>query len=370
MSKNFSAPRSVANPASVRHTSPSFSAVMAPVTPSASAVTGLPSAVRATSMRPSRCLRSIRSSARQRAAMISDAEVIRNPPSRGTPSIRPPSPTMTLRSARSFTSRIRFHATWRTSMPSGLPWCTWLSSAAASRLWAEVIAWKSPVKCRLISSIGTTCDRPPPVPPPFMPSVGPIDGSRRAMTGRPPTRHSAWPSPMVMVVLPSPAGVGVIEETTTSLPSGRPARAASAATRTLALSWPYGIHSSAPRPSSRAISAIGRGLRSASGRDGVEVGIGHDLLQPVGNGNHLGGGRVPAGVERVTGGDQVPGLVVDLVGEAEAGAPALAHPRGDLEQLVETGRLDVLDESLHHRQVHALVHPRHGPAVFTQILHA
>src|SRR5260370_1781058 len=26
--------------------------------------------------------------------------------------------------------------------------------------------------------------------------------------------------------------------------------------------------------------------------DGVEVGIGHDLLQPVGNGNHLGGGRM------------------------------------------------------------------------------
>ena len=30
-------------------------------------------------------------------------------------------------------------------------------SCAASRLFAEVMAWKSPVKCRLMSSIGTTC---------------------------------------------------------------------------------------------------------------------------------------------------------------------------------------------------------------------
>ncbi len=280
MSKNFSAPRSVAKPASVRQMSPSFSAsrvastelqpcamlakgppctsagvpsivctrfgwiasrssaAIAPVTPSASAVTGLPSAVSATSIRPSRCLRSIRSSARQSAAMISEAEVMRKPASRGTPSMRPPSPTTTSRRARSLTSRMRFHATWRTSMPSGLPWWRWLSMAAASRLCAEVIAWKSPVKWRLISSIGTTCDLPPPVPPPFMPSVGPIDGSRSAITGRAPTRQSACPMPMVMVVLPSPAGVGVMDETTTSLPSGRSRRAASAPTRTLALSWP------------------------------------------------------------------------------------------------------------------------------------
>ena len=147
---------------------------------------------------------------------------------------RPP----TLRSARSLTSRTRFHSTWRTSMPSALPWWRWLSSAAASRLWAEVIAWKSPVKWRLMSSIGTTCERPPPVPPPFMPSVGPIDGSRSAMTGRAPIRQSACPSPMVMVVLPSPAGVGVMDDTTTSLPSGWSRRAASARSSTLALSRP------------------------------------------------------------------------------------------------------------------------------------
>ena len=33
----------------------------------------------------------------------------------------------------------------------------WLSSSAASRLLASAIAEKSPVKCRLMSSIGTTC---------------------------------------------------------------------------------------------------------------------------------------------------------------------------------------------------------------------
>jgi hypothetical protein len=55
-----------------------------------------------------------------------------------------------------------------------------------------------------------------------------MEGSRSAITGRAPDFHSAWPRPMVMVVLPSPAGVGVIDETTTSLPSGRVRRASSA----------------------------------------------------------------------------------------------------------------------------------------------
>src|SRR5262249_21251535 len=96
---------------------------------------------------------------------------------------------------------------------------------------------------------------------------------------------------MVMVVLPSPAGVGVIEETTTSLPSGRSRRAWSAGNKTLALVRPYGVHSVSASPSSRATSAIGR----------IEVGIGHDLLEPVGNGDHPGGGGVPAGVTRVAG---------------------------------------------------------------------
>ena len=64
--------------------------------------------------------------------------------------------TVTSRRARSLVSRTRFQVTLRTSMSSSLPWCTWLSMRAASRLFAAAIAAKSPVKCRLMSVIGTT----------------------------------------------------------------------------------------------------------------------------------------------------------------------------------------------------------------------
>ena len=45
----------------------------------------------------------------------------------------------------------------RGSMPRALPCLMWLSSMAAQRLLAAPMAWKSPVKCRLMSSMGTTC---------------------------------------------------------------------------------------------------------------------------------------------------------------------------------------------------------------------
>ena len=48
-----------------------------------------------------------------------------------------------------------------------------------------------------------------------MPNVGPIDGWRSATTARLPMRCSAWARPTVVVVLPSPSGVGVIAVTTT-----------------------------------------------------------------------------------------------------------------------------------------------------------
>ena len=63
---------------------------------------------------------------------------------------------MMFRSARSFMSTTRFQTIRRGSMPSSLPWWMWLSNIAASRLWANSMAWKSPVKWRLMSSIGTT----------------------------------------------------------------------------------------------------------------------------------------------------------------------------------------------------------------------
>ena len=52
-----------------------------------------------------------RTAVKESELMISEAEVMRKPASRGTPSIRPPRPTTTLRRARSLTSRIRFHVT-------------------------------------------------------------------------------------------------------------------------------------------------------------------------------------------------------------------------------------------------------------------
>ncbi|MNC96880.1 hypothetical protein D3C83_143690 [compost metagenome] len=50
----------------------------------------------------------------------------------------------------------RFQVMRRGSMPSSLPWLMWLSIIAASRLLASAMALKSPVKWRLMSSIGTT----------------------------------------------------------------------------------------------------------------------------------------------------------------------------------------------------------------------
>jgi len=97
-----------------------------------------------------------------------------------------------------------------------------LSSIAASRLCAAVIACMSPVKWRLMSSIGAICVWPPPVPPPFTPNTGPSDGSRMATIERLPSFRRPSARPIVVVDFPSPAGVGVIAVTSTSAPSGRP----------------------------------------------------------------------------------------------------------------------------------------------------
>ena len=78
-----------------------------------------------------------------------------------------------------------------------------------------MIAWKSPVKWRLIFSIGTTWAYPPPAAPPFMPKQGPRLGSRKARTERLPMRLSAIDKPILTVVLPIPARVGEIELTRT-----------------------------------------------------------------------------------------------------------------------------------------------------------
>jgi len=54
-----------------------------------------------------------------------------------------------------------------------------------------------------------------------MPNTGPMDGSRSAAMVAFPNLARAWASPMETVVLPSPAGVGVMAETRISDASGR-----------------------------------------------------------------------------------------------------------------------------------------------------
>ena len=53
-----------------------------------------------------------------------------------------------------------------------------------------------------------------------MPNEGPSEGSRRHSIAFLPIWFSASVKPTVVVVLPSPAGVGVIAETRISLPFG------------------------------------------------------------------------------------------------------------------------------------------------------
>jgi hypothetical protein len=71
--------------------------------------------------------------------------------------------------------------------------------------------------------------------PTLTPKTGPSEGSRSATIERRPMRRKPSASPTVVVDLPSPAGVGVMAVTSTSLPSGRSASRAIAGKPTLAL---------------------------------------------------------------------------------------------------------------------------------------
>ena len=93
-----------------------------------------------------------------------------------------------------------------------------MSSIAARRLCAAVIACISPVKCRLMSSIGSTCAQPPPVAPPFTPNTGPKLGSLKQTMAFFPNLANDSASPTEVVDFPSPALVGVIAVTRMSLP--------------------------------------------------------------------------------------------------------------------------------------------------------
>mmetsp|Transcript_3448 Transcript_3448/g.5023 ORF Transcript_3448/g.5023 Transcript_3448/m.5023 type:complete len:387 (+) Transcript_3448:543-1703(+) len=245
-----------------------MSTVRAPPTPRSSAVTGAPARLMATTMRPSRSRMSRRLVVRARMAMISEATVMSKPVSRLRPFSVGACPTVTPRTCRSQVSITRFQVmvvgsmsrranrprsssvsasgsvfsmpslasrasmglakAFLPSLPAGtsrrksasslwvLSWNMRVSIAAASRLFAAVIAWMSPVRCRLNSSIGTTCAYPPPAAPPLMPKVGPWLGCRmQEKTFLPSTAPSAWLRPMVVVLLPSPSGVGFTPVTTT-----------------------------------------------------------------------------------------------------------------------------------------------------------
>ena len=260
ISKNFSAPKSAPNPASVTATSDNFKArfvactllqpwailakgppciiagvcskvcakfgfiasfnntAIAPLAFKSLAVTGSPSILYPTIILPRRSFKSCKSFDKHNIAIISDATVIINPSSRGTPFIFPPRPTVIFLRALSFISKVLFQVIFLVSILRLFPWCIWLSNIALSKLLAVVIACKSPVKCKFISSIGTTCEYPPPAAPPFIPIQGPRDGSLRATTDLTPILLSAWERPIVVVVFPSPAGVGFIAVTNTNLP--------------------------------------------------------------------------------------------------------------------------------------------------------
>mmetsp|Transcript_18528 Transcript_18528/g.30075 ORF Transcript_18528/g.30075 Transcript_18528/m.30075 type:complete len:232 (-) Transcript_18528:311-1006(-) len=129
-------------------------------------------------MRPSRSFKSLTLVAKQRIAITSDATTISKPSSRTKPLAVPPRPIVIFLKDLSFMSSTRLNVIKRGSMFNSLPCWIWLSIIAASRLFAAVMAWKSPVKCRLMSSIGTTCAIPPPAAPPLVPKTGPNDGSR------------------------------------------------------------------------------------------------------------------------------------------------------------------------------------------------
>mmetsp|Transcript_27223 Transcript_27223/g.84633 ORF Transcript_27223/g.84633 Transcript_27223/m.84633 type:complete len:263 (+) Transcript_27223:328-1116(+) len=192
-----------------------MSTASAPAQPTSSAVTNAPpwtpsSFDRATTMRPSRALKSARSVARASTAMISEATAMSKPVSRVFPFSVGFLPTSIFRRKRSHVSKTRFqvmvdgstskrakrfrsstdkssassnagpvtpsrssrdrcdNATGRVAPFFGQrrsksfssvwvdSWNIRASSAAANKLFAATMAWMSPVRCRLNSSMGMT----------------------------------------------------------------------------------------------------------------------------------------------------------------------------------------------------------------------
>ena len=69
-----------------------------------------------------------------------------------------------------------------------------------------------------MSSIGNTCEYPPPAAPPFIPKQGPREGSRRATMAFLPMWFKPWANATEVVVFPLPLLLGVVAVTKISLP--------------------------------------------------------------------------------------------------------------------------------------------------------
>jgi len=136
-------------------------------------------------------------------------------------------------------------------------WNTSLSIIAANRLLAVLTACMSPVKCRFISSIGTTCEYPPPAAPPLIPNTGPMDGSRSVLITFLPILAKPWVNPIFITVLPSPKGVGVTAVISIYFPSGLSFNLSNTSSLIFALYLPYSSISSSVSPICFAISMIG-----------------------------------------------------------------------------------------------------------------
>ena len=93
------------------------STVIAPAIPRSLTVSGLSSYVYPKRILPIRRLRSSRSVARHRIAIISDAGVMSKPLSAGSPLAEPPRPVTMLRRLLSLTSSTRFHLTSLSARP-------------------------------------------------------------------------------------------------------------------------------------------------------------------------------------------------------------------------------------------------------------
>src|SRR5260370_19639893 len=112
-----------------------------------------------------------------------------------------------------------------------------------------------------------------------MPKQGPSEGSRRQIIVFLPMRLSASPRPTVVVVLPSPAGVGLIAVTRMSFPSGRFERLLRKSYSSLAMKRPNGRKADSGAPIFAAISAIGfkRAARAISMSDAMNQCLPLDL---------------------------------------------------------------------------------------------